>query len=166
MSIPLKFTMVRRSLQWSGGLRVVRLPARSWHGLPCWYEIYLIVATIWMCAAVSSLRVFWENVRPFTPRLLFLKVKISTRTLIPLFAPGSVHSGLVSWDDTLGCVNRCLIERADSVHVGKKYSEKRSLCLRFRNVDPEKLFDFLKKIGHHRHHLCINREGHWGTIDD
>ena len=27
-------TAVCVSLQWSGGLRVVRLPARSWHGLP------------------------------------------------------------------------------------------------------------------------------------
>ena len=29
-------TAVCISLQWSGGLRVVRLPAGSWHGLPCW----------------------------------------------------------------------------------------------------------------------------------
>ena len=28
-------TAVCVSLQWSGGLRVVRLPAGSWHGLPC-----------------------------------------------------------------------------------------------------------------------------------
>ena len=26
------------SLRWSGGLRVVQLPAGSWHGLPCWYN--------------------------------------------------------------------------------------------------------------------------------
>ena len=37
-----------------------------------------------------------ENVRPFIPRLrlffFFYKVEISSRTLIPLFGPGSVHS--------------------------------------------------------------------------
>ena len=26
------------SLRWSRGLRVVQLPAGSWHGLPCWYH--------------------------------------------------------------------------------------------------------------------------------
>ena len=40
------------------------------------------------------LRGFWENVRQFNSRLrTFLKVKISSRTQIPLFRPGSVHSG-------------------------------------------------------------------------
>ena len=29
-------TAVCVSLRWSGGIRVVRLPARSWHGLPRW----------------------------------------------------------------------------------------------------------------------------------
>ena len=29
-------TAVCVTLRWSGGLRAVRLPARSWHGLPCW----------------------------------------------------------------------------------------------------------------------------------
>ena len=42
------------------------------------------------------LRGFWENVRPFIPRLrfffFFFEVEISSRTLIPLFRPGSVHS--------------------------------------------------------------------------
>ena len=32
------------------------------------------------------------------PALFFLIVEISSRTLIPLFMPGSVHSGSVSWD--------------------------------------------------------------------
>ena len=32
MTIPLQFV----SLRWSGGLRVVRLPAASWHGFPRW----------------------------------------------------------------------------------------------------------------------------------
>ena len=43
---------------------------------------------------------FQENFRPFIPRLhfFFLIVEISSRTLISLFMPGSVHSGSVSWD--------------------------------------------------------------------
>ena len=32
-------------------------------------------------------------------RFCFFEVEISSRTLIPLFAPGSVHSGSASWDD-------------------------------------------------------------------
>ena len=40
---------------------------------------------------------FWENVRQFISRLhFFLKVEISSRTTIPLFRPGSVHSGSAS----------------------------------------------------------------------
>ena len=47
---------------------------------------------------------FGENVRPFIPRQRFfvvvvvvcLEVKTSSRTLIPLFMPGSVHSGSAS----------------------------------------------------------------------
>ena len=31
--------------------------------------------------------------------ILFFLVEFSTRTLIPLFRPGSVHSGSASWDD-------------------------------------------------------------------
>ena len=46
---------------------------------------------------------FWENVRPFIPGLrlffFFFDLKISSRTLIPLFMLGSVHSGSASWDD-------------------------------------------------------------------
>ena len=30
------FTMVRKSLRWPGGLRLVRLPVGSWHRLPRW----------------------------------------------------------------------------------------------------------------------------------
>ena len=43
----------------------------------------------------------WENVRQFIPRqrFFFFKVEISSGTLIPLFTPGSVHSGSASWDD-------------------------------------------------------------------
>ena len=32
--------------------------------------------------------------------IFFFKVEISLRTLIPLFRPGSVHSGSASWDDS------------------------------------------------------------------
>ena len=52
-----------------------------------------------MVVAFSPLvRIFFENVRPFIPRLRFFwfEMEISSRTLIPLFMPGSVHSGSVS----------------------------------------------------------------------
>ena len=47
---------------------------------------------------------FWSgfgvNVQPFIPRLrfffFFLKVEVSSRTLTPLFMPGSVHSDSAS----------------------------------------------------------------------
>ena len=46
---------------------------------------------------------FWENVRRFIPRLpfflFFFKVAIRSHKLIPLFWPGSVHSGSANWDD-------------------------------------------------------------------
>ena len=50
------------------------------------------------------LREFWENVRQFIPcptlfSFFFFEVEISSRTLIPLFMPGSVHSGSASRDD-------------------------------------------------------------------
>ena len=63
----------------------------------CWWWLF------------PHLQGFWENVRPFTPRLRFLLllgffvvfflVEINSRTLIPLFRPRSVHNGLASWDD-------------------------------------------------------------------
>ena len=40
-----------------------------------------------------------------------------------------------------------LKECADLVEVRKKYSEERSLYSLFRNVNPEKKFDYLKEIG-------------------
>ena len=36
---------------------------------------------------------FWENVAPFLACAFFFQVEISSSTLIPLFMPGSVHSG-------------------------------------------------------------------------
>ena len=55
----------------------------------------------WWWWLFPHVRGFWENVWQFIPHLhfFFLKVEISLRTLIPLFKPGSVHSGSVSWDD-------------------------------------------------------------------
>ena len=55
--------------------------------------------SVWL---YSRLRAFLENTRPFTPRLrffFFFKVEIRSRTLIPLFMPGSVYSGSASWVD-------------------------------------------------------------------
>ena len=58
----------------------------------------------WLFPCVQG---FWENVWQFIPRLhgfclgffFFLIVEISLHTVIPLFRPGSVHSGSMSWDD-------------------------------------------------------------------
>ena len=54
-----------------------------------------------LVVAFPRLQGFWENVWLFTPYLLFffpfLVVEISSRMLIPLFAPGSVHRGSASW---------------------------------------------------------------------
>ena len=53
-----------------------------------WWWWWWSLARIWgECSAIHSLLA------------LFFKVEISSRTLIPLFSPGSVHSGWVSWDD-------------------------------------------------------------------
>ena len=40
-----------------------------------------------------------------------------------------------------------LIECADLVGVINEYFEERSLYLLLRNVNPEKMFDYLKEIG-------------------
>ena len=57
----------------------------------------------WWWWFFSRLRGIGENVQPFIPHLhlffFFFKVEISSRTLIALFMPGSVHSGSTSWDD-------------------------------------------------------------------
>ena len=60
-----------------------------------------------MVVAFSSLARIWENVRPVIPCLcftklfvfVFIKVEISLCKLIPLFRPGSVHSGSASRGD-------------------------------------------------------------------
>ena len=71
----------------------------------------LKVCVSW-CWLFPRLQGFLENVRPFIPRLrfffFFCKVEISKRTLIPLFRPGSVHSGSASGDDCDRCsVKNC-----------------------------------------------------------
>ena len=50
--------------------------------------------------AFSSLVRIWENVGPFIPHVHFfsflLEVEISLHAIIPLYMPGSVHSGAAS----------------------------------------------------------------------
>ena len=48
--------------------------------------------------AFSSHARIWKNVRQFIPRLrfFFFEVEVSLRKLIPIFRPGSVHSGSAS----------------------------------------------------------------------
>ena len=50
---------------------------------------------------------FGANVWPFVPCLHFFKVEIRSCTLIPLFMPGSVYSGSVSWDGC-GLPDKCV----------------------------------------------------------
>ena len=47
--------------------------------------------------AGEELRGMFDN--SFPAKAFFFKVEISSRTLIPLFRPGSVHSGSANWDD-------------------------------------------------------------------
>ena len=44
-------------------------------------------------------------------------------------------------------VKHILIECADLLEVRNKYFKERSLCSLFRNVNPEKKIDYLKKTG-------------------
>ena len=54
----------------------------------------------WWWWLFPHLRGFWENIWPFPACtfFFFFKVEIILCTLIPLFMPGSVHSGSVSRD--------------------------------------------------------------------
>ena len=49
--------------------------------------------------------------------------------------------------NTTDTVKQMLIECADLVEVRQKYFEERSLYSLFRNVNPEKIIDYLKEIG-------------------
>ena len=60
-------------------------------------EVVMVVVVWWLFPRLGR---FLENVRPFAPclcvfllLLLLFQVKISWRTLSPLFMPGPVHSG-------------------------------------------------------------------------
>ena len=44
-------------------------------------------------------------------------------------------------------VKHILVECADLLEARKKYFEERSLYSLFRNVKPEKIFDYVKEIG-------------------
>ena len=62
------------------------------------FSLCLSFCTWWWL--FPRMRGVWENVQPFITCLSFwFLVEISSRTLIPLFWPGSVHSGLASWED-------------------------------------------------------------------
>ena len=67
--------------------------ARIWgRKLVTWYlkpsQPQRIVSGLGDCSTIHS-----------SPALFFFKVEISSRTAIPPFRPGSVHSGSASWDD-------------------------------------------------------------------
>ena len=74
--------------------RLMQVPVLGTHGVWWWW---------WCWWLFPRLRGFWQNVRPLIPCLRFyfwfLEVEISSPALIPLFMPGSVHSGSASWDD-------------------------------------------------------------------
>ena len=53
----------------------------------------------------------------------------------------------VACNTTIITVKRILIGCADLVEVREKYFEERSFYSLFRNVNPEKIFDYLKEIG-------------------
>ena len=65
-------------------------------------DLEMVVMVWWLFPHLWG---FSESVWPVIPCLgffslfFFFEVEISSRTLIPLFMPGSVHSGSVSWDD-------------------------------------------------------------------
>ena len=49
--------------------------------------------------------------------------------------------------DTVITVKHILVECADLMVIRKKYFEEKSLYSLFRNVIPERIFDFLREIG-------------------
>ena len=52
----------------------------------------------WWWWIFPQVRGFWENDNSFPACTFFFKVEIRSHTVIPLFRPGSVHSGSASWD--------------------------------------------------------------------
>ena len=65
-------------------------------------DLEMVVMVWWLFPRLLG---FGENVQVFISCLclfFFFKVEISARTFIPLFMPGSVHSGSASRDDSGG----------------------------------------------------------------
>ena len=58
-------TSVCISLRWSGGLRVVRLPAGSWHRLPRWYHGLCMRCTVSCSSALFPRLVFFFPALPW-----------------------------------------------------------------------------------------------------
>ena len=74
-------------------------------GLKDWWQRYFsgVVSNVVVgfFLACEDLGRMFDNLFPACAvfLLFFFKVEISSRTLIPLFRPGSVHGGSASWDD-------------------------------------------------------------------
>ena len=57
-----------------------------------------VCVCVCVCVFLAA-RILGEGWTINSPHALFFKVEICSRTLIPLFTPGSVHSGSASWND-------------------------------------------------------------------
>ena len=68
-------------------------PVHTWSHLP------LVALCGGFFLACEDLGRMFDHSFPPQHFFFFLEVEISSRTLIPLFMPGSVHSGSASWDD-------------------------------------------------------------------
>ena len=86
-------TTVCVSLRWSGGLRVVRLPAGSWHGLPRWWHglcmrcVVSFGSTSFPCLVLKWGEMRWRSLRSYT------------------LALSRIHLGHIWWP---WIINRCL----------------------------------------------------------
>ena len=61
--------------------------------------VVVVVVGVVVAVLLPRVRGVWENLRQFILRLrfcFFVFVEISSRTLIPLYTPGSVRSGSAS----------------------------------------------------------------------
>ena len=63
--------------------------------------VVVLVVVVVVVGFSSRARIFGECLTIHSPSALFFffVVEISLRVLVPLFRPGSVHSGLASYDD-------------------------------------------------------------------
>ena len=66
-----------------------------------WLVCHYWCRCCWCCSLISLAWILGECSIMYSPpaRFFFFSVEICLRTLIPLFVPGSVHSGSASWDD-------------------------------------------------------------------